>query len=229
LVFVLLVGAYAEMQTPGVGVAGGAALVALVLLLAPPMVIGLAEWWHIVALVLGEVLILVEVFILPGLGIAGLSGAALVIAGLVFMAVPTEGEGPIPLPTGEMWMQVGWSLLSVTVGLALSIVAFILLQRYSDHLPFANRLVLRSEPSGEPVPAAGTLAGGMLQWGSAATSRNLRVGDVGRAATDLRPVGRAEFEGQLLDVVSVGSWVRAGEAVRVLEIEGNRIVVEAQA
>ncbi len=74
LILVILAGIYFEMQAPGLGFAGLAALVALILYLVPYYLNGLAENWEIIALFIGLALIAVEIFVLPGFGIAGISG-----------------------------------------------------------------------------------------------------------------------------------------------------------
>jgi membrane-bound serine protease (ClpP class) len=51
------------------------------------------------------------------------------------------------------------------------------------------------------------------------------VGDWGIADSLLRPAGRARFGRNIVDVVSEGSLIEPGRQIRVIEIEGNRVVV----
>jgi membrane-bound serine protease (ClpP class) len=143
LVMVLLIGAYIELQSPGFGFGGALALLALVALIGAPLVVGLAEWWHLGAFVLGLVLLGVELFVLPGFGVFGIAGLLLAFIGLVF-------------------------------------------------------------------------AGGRVA-----------VGDTGRVVTGLRPAGRVEINGQLIDAVTPGNWIDRGRDVKIIEVRGNRIVVDA--
>jgi membrane-bound serine protease (ClpP class) len=54
---------------------------------------------------------------------------------------------------------------------------------------------------------------------------HLEVGKVGIAETPLRPAGKVEFDEEFFDVVSEGDFVATGEEVRIVDIQGNRVVV----
>src|SRR5688572_28705199 len=84
---IIIAGIYFEMQTPGLGFAGLAALVALILYLVPYYLNGLAENWEIIAFFVGLGLIAVEIFVLPGFGVAGISGIIVVIGSLVLIMI----------------------------------------------------------------------------------------------------------------------------------------------
>ena len=79
LILVFIGGLYFELQTPGVGFPGIAALVALILYLVPYYLSGLAENWEIIVLFVGLVLIALEIFVIPGFGVAGISGIAMTV------------------------------------------------------------------------------------------------------------------------------------------------------
>ena len=83
LILVVLAGIYFEMQAPGLGFAGLASLVALVLYLVPYYLNGLAENWEIIAFFVGLGLISLEIFVIPGFGVAGFAGITLTILSLV--------------------------------------------------------------------------------------------------------------------------------------------------
>jgi membrane-bound serine protease (ClpP class) len=81
--------------------------------------------------------------------------------------------------------------------------------------PFGRRMIL-ARPVGTTASAA--------EEGLA-----MLVGQQGRTETPLRPVGIANFGERRVDVVTRGKHLPAGAAVRVLKVEGNRVVVEGVA
>ena len=231
LVLVFVVALYLELQAPGIGVGGITALVALGVLLGAPYLIGFAETWHLILFVLGLGMLLLEVLVVPGFGVLGAAGIISMFIGLVLMVVPTTGQGfmPMPLPgRGDVIRQsVMWTLL----GLLGASVVFYFLVRYFGNIPLMNHLVLR-----DPSPAWGRTSEGRtisirppetrLSGDEAIGAGSIQVGAVGRSTTRLRPSGRAEIEGHVLDVVTLGGWIDAGTPVRVCEVQGNRVVVE---
>lgn len=223
LIIALLLSVYAESQVPGIGFGAAVAVGALILLVAPPFVIGLAEIWHLLAIVLGVILLLVEFFVIPGFGVAGVSGIVCILAGLAFMVVPTDGEGIMPLPGAGMWSAVQMSFLSIISGLIIGLVCAVLLSRYFDTIPFFRRLMLEGPTPRDPN--ASIAAGGRVEFSNDPVSI-ANVGAIGQAITDLHPAGRVRFDGSVVDVVSPGDWITAGTEVRICEVAGNRIVVE---
>lgn len=234
LIVALLLGAYIEFQTPGIGVAGLIALLALVTLLGAPFLVGLAEVWHLIVFLIGLALLLIELVFIPGFGLLGIGGVVLMFIGLVFIGVPTSGGssfGPFRLPPPPMWNRLIQSIIYLMAGGLVSFIGFYFITRYFGRVPLLNRLILQDEqppamalPSGatasESPPAMHVSGDEVLGQG------RLRVGDVGRVTTGLRPAGRAEFDGQIVDVVSLGQWIEPDQPVRIVEIHGNRIVVD---
>jgi membrane-bound serine protease (ClpP class) len=79
LIMIIIGGIYFELQTPGIGFPIGAAIVAAILYFAPLYLEGLAENWEILVFVIGIILLLVEIFAIPGFGVFGISGIILAI------------------------------------------------------------------------------------------------------------------------------------------------------
>lgn len=90
LILAIIGGIYFEMQTPGVGFPGFAALVALILYLVPYYLNGLAANWEIVAFFIGLVLIALEVFVIPGFGVAGIAGITITAGSLVLIMINND-------------------------------------------------------------------------------------------------------------------------------------------
>ncbi|MBO6574031.1 MAG: hypothetical protein JJ896_01330 [Rhodothermales bacterium] len=206
LMLMMLGGLYFELQTPGVGFAGAMALLGAAMFFGPHYIMGLVESWELILFVLGVGLLLVEIFVLPGFGVAGLSGAALVIVSLGFSLVGNVG---LDFPS-LVWMNEAIWTLAIT--LVLAVVLMFSLARWLPSSERFSRLVLAPELSS----AAG--------FTSADTDDTL-LGKVGRALTPLRPAGVASFDDQRVDVVTAGEYIDAGATVRVVSARGARVEV----
>jgi membrane-bound serine protease (ClpP class) len=219
LMTVFMLALYAAFHTPGTGAPEVIAVVALGMLLGVPALTGYAQWYEIMAIILGIVLLALELFVIPGFGVSGISGILLVLAGLTMTFVP-----PIVLPNGPQRLYVDWvavrnGFLYVTGGLAASLLLWVWLSRSLPHLPYANRLIL-STVAGGPVSATGAAD-------TIPAPEIPVIGEIGEALTDLRPGGRARFEGtsRISDVVSDSGFVQAGARVVVREVAGRHVVV----
>ena len=233
LMVLLLAGLYIELQAPGFGVGGVVALLALALLLGAPLVVGLAEWWHLIAFGIGLLLLIVELAFLPGFGLIGVAGIVLMFIGLVFAGVPTSGgSGPVRMPAPEMWSRVLLSLVTmVTATIACTVGFFFVAQRYGRTLPVFSRLILDSPT--RPALAGAEIGGATYAPADAHVSGAesvglglVRIGDTGTVVSELRPTGRAEFAGHLIDVTTPGYWITRGKTVKVTQVRGNLVTVE---
>lgn len=218
LIVVFLLCLFLELAMPGATVPGLVAVGALAGLLLPSLLVGAAAWWALGAIGTGVLLLLLEVFVLPGFGVAGISGLLLLLAGLVGTFAdagelfPGSGKGG-----GDLSYAVSVVLLAV-FGAGIGMYMF---SRYTRSFPVAGRLILgtsRPADDGEGLLAA------MAPLPPAPTG--LRIGEMGRATTPLRPSGTAEFDGKLVDVVAEFGFVEAGCPVRVVSTD-FRIGVEA--
>jgi membrane-bound serine protease (ClpP class) len=134
--------------------------------------------------------------------------------------VGTFVEGNLKTAQGqdELWTGVLTTLLSLFIaGIAIWFIS-----RQIHSLPLINRLILHTELK----EGDGSAAGGGLLEAMSAPAAALRAGDLGVAETDLRPAGRALFNGRLLDVQSLGAFVEKGTPVRVVSV--GRFVIEVE-
>jgi len=215
LMVLILLGAYVEFHTPGVGLPGLVALIALGIFVGAPYLTGLASIWEIILIVMGFVLIAVEVFLLPGFGIAGVSGAVLLLVGLVATFVPDEPGRFFPLfvpslPGTIYGLKVG--LATVVGSLGTSLIGMFILSRYLPRLPVFNRIVAPN-PTPSDVLVEDPYRG------------QARVGDRGETEGPLRPAGKARFGMMLVDVVTEGEFLESRTPIEVIERRGNRVVV----
>ena len=217
--FLLFVGliffVYMEFQEPGLGLFGGLALFCLVLLVGGRYFVGLAEWWEIALIVIGLILIALEIFVIPGFGVAGISGIVLVVLGLIFSAVPSP-PGEWPLPTNETAVYyLRESLLILGLGFIVALVLIVVAARNMKRMPLGSKLVLADVPRFDEPPTPDD-----------SPMHTINIGDLGTVEATLRPVGKVRIGDALCDAVAESAFIEAGAKVRVLQHDGNRLVVE---
>jgi membrane-bound serine protease (ClpP class) len=198
-----VLGLLIEMRTPGFGLPGGIGVLALGLFLWGHWIVQLAGWEEVLLLGAGLVLLFLEVFVTPGFGLAGGVGLLAIIGGLGLMLV---GEGAT---VAVILRALGRAAISMLVAIAGGLA----LMRFLPHLPFGRELILGSEM---------TAAQG---YQSADEEARSWLGRSGRALSPLRPSGIAEIDGRRVDVVSDGDFIEPGAPVRVVEVDGYRVVV----
>jgi membrane-bound serine protease (ClpP class) len=198
-----LLGLLVEIRTPGFGFAGGLGLISLGLFFWGHWIVQLAGWEEVLLVAAGLVLIGLEVFALPGFGVAGLAGILLLVGGLALTLV---GAGATAATLVSALGRVAASLL-------LALAGGLALLRVLPRLPVGRRLVLGS---------AMTAAQG---YASPPDRDRTYLGRTGVALSPLRPAGIADIGGARVDVVSDGSFIEAGAAIVVTDVEGNRVVV----
>ena len=227
LVFVTVaVSGYIALTHPGTGAAEAVCLTALGVLLGVPLLTGWASWLEVSMIVIGIGLLAAELFVIPGFGIAGISGLLLIFSGLLMTFVPPDLPGVPGLlpsaPAAQAALKRG--LVVIFGGLVMSLGLWFWLARYLERLPFFSRMVLQTTVGQTPEPGADE-GKRLLEAAWPA------IGTLGQALTDLRPSGRATFLDEIVDdqrvtdVVAERGYVRAGTPVVVRDRDGLRIVV----
>lgn len=218
LIAVFLLALFIEMVSPGLVVPSVVSGVALLLVMAPAWMLGLAGWWEAIAILMGVLLILLEIFVVPGFGVAGVSGLVLLFGGLVMSFVGASG-GLFPSTPGG---QADLTRAAVTVLIATSAAGggIFFVAKYFGNLPILGRLIL--DGSREPDDQELNLAEAMGET----EDLSVLVGREGVAHSPLRPSGRVEIDGTLYDAKSSLGYVEPGSSVRVTGTEGWSIVVE---
>jgi len=210
-----MLGAYLEFKSPGFGVAGILAGLCFLLFFAGHYVAGLTGFEVVAVFFLGLLLVLVELIFFPGIFALAAAGTAMMVGSLLFAMVDYYPAQPLVFS-----MDL---IIRPAVNLGIALVLFIftasLLARFLPSLPFFNRLVLAAQnPAGQSVPVVpGPFAA------------RVRSGDEGIAHTMLRPAGKAVFGDTMVDVVTEGEFLDPGVRVRVLFVEGARVVVRGAA
>ena len=160
---------------------------------------------------LGLILILLEVFVFPGFGAAGIVGIVLMLGSLTLVTVDELPK------TGNQWIGFGKNASQYLFGLIAAVMLSFTFTRYIRRIPFLNKMSLTSPGETEveePVQLPGAAQAARL------------LGAIGSATTQLRPAGTVAFGDEYVDVVSEGGFIPAGTRVQVVEVEGTRIVVK---
>jgi len=206
-----ILGAYLEFKMPGTGLPGIASVLCFGVFFLGHYVAGLAGWEAPVFFLIGLVLVLGELFIHPGTILPGLVGAVLMAASVVWAMVDRYPGAPL-VPEADALL---WPLTKLGVAVALAAAVIAILAKYLPKSAFFHGLVLETQQS----------AGASLPRGKSGFTR-LSVGAEGVARSVLRPSGKAEFAGELYDVITDGLYVEPGARLRVAAVEGARIIVE---
>lgn len=211
LILVIIGGLYFELQTPGVGFPLAAAIIALVLYLVPYYLNGLAEYWEIILFFVGLGLIVVEVFVLPGFGIAGISGLFLTIGSLIIMMVNNDAFDFEFVAADRLLKAV----LATIAGMLGSLVVI-----FAGGLRFANS------------KAFSRIALEDIQDSKQGYTANYRaetfVGKKGTAYTVLRPSGKILLEGEIYDAYTRGDYIEQGTKIVVVDDRGSSFKVKTE-
>lgn len=207
LVAIIACGFVVELAVPGLGWFGGAATVALLLLLGGPALAGVAAWWPLVLVLAGCGLVVLEVLVIPGTGIVGFLGIACAVVGLV------GGFVDAPLGTPEGRSDLAAALGTIAGGGALAAAGAWVIMRALPRSPLARATVLEATVGGGAPSRTGA-------------PRLPPAGARGTALTPLRPVGKARFGGDIVEVTAVGPMVEPGASVVVVRASPYAVEVE---
>lgn len=218
LLFVIgLVGLYVEFSSPGIGVGGLIAVLCFGIFFWSRFLGGTAEWLEVVLFVSGILFLAVELFVLPGFGVAGIGGALLLLTSLVMADLTYNG---IP-KTMRQLTELTDTMLVIFISGGVFVGVAVVLSRHFGSLPLLNRIALQPPAPSGPVGSKGTGPSGQ----AAAARANLRLGDCGVASTPLRPAGKARFGNHYIDVVTDATFITKGSPVKIIEIASNQVVV----
>lgn len=214
LIMCIVGGLYFELQAPGLGLPSVIAIVAALLFFAPHYLEGLAAHWEILLFLAGIVLLMLEFFVIPGFGIAGISGIVLILASLVLTLVYNVGFKFNFNPEFDASLYVSKMTILVLVS---SLAGFFLSLWLGKKLILAETrfgsLALRTE----------------LESDKGFTSQDMRneryVGKEGVAQTILRPAGKVNIDGEVLDATIEHGFANPGDKITVTKFENAQLIV----
>lgn len=192
-----------ELQSPGWGIPGFVGLACLILSLSASYIAQLATMSDMLFVLTGLALILLEVLVIPGFGIAGLGGIGLMIYGLYLLLLPD-------VPVGEE--VLGQAMDGFLIGLVGAVIGLVLLVKLMIKTKFWEQLTApdtqKKEEGYSNTPG----------WESL-------QGETGIADTDLHPSGWVRVKDQRIFVVSEGEFIEEGKEIKILSVDGNRVLV----
>ena len=192
-----------ELQSPGWGIPGFVGLACLILSLSASYIAQLATMSDMLFVLTGLALILLEVLVIPGFGIAGLGGIGLMIYGLYLLLLPD-------IPVGEE--VLGQAMDGFLIGLVGAVIGLVLLVKLMIKTKFWEQLTAPDTQKKEDG-YSNTFGWESLQ------------GETGIADTDLHPSGWVRVKDQRIFVVSEGEFIEVGKEIKNLSVDGNRVLV----
>jgi membrane-bound serine protease (ClpP class) len=209
LILFIIAGIYFEMQAPGLGFAGLVALVSLVLYLVPYYLNGLAEYWEIIAFFIGIVLLAFEIFVIPGFGVAGVSGIIMIIGSLVLIMVNNDAFD-------FEFVRMNDILLALAAALGGLLGGSVLLLVIGSRLP-GTRLYSRVALTDTQQSSAGY---------TSSLVKDTMLGKKGVTHTVLRPSGKVLIGEKIYDAYTRGDYIDRGTIVEVISDEGGSLKVK---
>ena len=187
-----------EFWTLGWGIAGSIGIISLSLFFGGHIIVGLAGFETIILFAIGLLLLLAEIFFIPGFGLAGIGGIAAILVSIF-------------LTFGNI-VQATYSIL---IALGVSVIGFFLLIKYIPSTRAWRKFILFTEQKKE--------------FGYTVGTKDLKrlTGKEGIAITPLRPSGIVEVNGKKLNALTLGEYVDSNTKIKIISVEGNKIVVEA--
>lgn len=177
---------------------------------------GSAGWLEVILFVIGLGCIAMEIFVMPGFGVFGISGGILVVGSLV-LASQTFGNLE---PNADYHMLAG-TMGRLAVSIVLVVAVAVGLSRYLPSMPLFGKLVLTPPGAKEAVADGPQLRPEFLD------EKAMLVGQSGRTESVLRPAGKAVINGRMMDVVSDGPYIAEGSEIVVVSVSGNKVVVRS--
>ena len=206
LILIIVGGIYFELQTPGIGFALMAAIIAAILYFSPLYLEGLAQNWEILLFVVGVILILIEIFVIPGFGVAGIAGILFLITGLVLSLLDNVAFDFQHVSNAD----TGRAIVTVLTGVVLGMAGMIWLSDRIGKKGIFRRIALQTDlENAFSSPVLTTLKS-----------------KTGVAHTVLRPSGKVSIEGEIYDGIAENGFIEKGTNVRVVRFENAQVYVE---
>lgn len=205
LIMLGIIGLLTEIKTPGWGIAGTIGLISLALFFGTNYILQLANIWEILVFIIGFILLLVEIFYVPGFGLIGISGIVMMIGAIFFSLI-----GDFPSITEN---EISNALIQLAFSLVAAFVAVYLLWKFLPGIPVWNRLILSTSEE----QRSGFISNPDLSF---------LVGKTGKTLSQLRPAGIALIDDKRYDVITEGEFISKNELIEVIQVIGYKIFVK---
>ena len=212
-IFMMMIigGIFVEIRTPGIGLPLLTAIAGALLYFAPGYLGHLVSYWEILLFVVGLVLIAMEIFVIPGFGVCGVTGIIAVVVSLAFAMVDNielfHWDGSLNLE--PLLMPLGIVIISASVAIFGSVW---LVKKLYDTRSF-DHIALRQEMKADEG------------FTGVVTGLEALVGETVTVFTDLRPSGKViTKDGRIYEAtLKYGGFASKGETLKVLSAEQGRL------
>ena len=196
LISIGIIGAYIELKTPGFGIGGVISIIAFSTFFFAQVFVGESGFLAPAIFFLGIVLLAIEIFVIPGFGITGILGILGIVAG-IFMSFGIN------------------NIAQATSVIFFSLIADIIL------IVILARFILKSKGFKSIVALETDTAG----YHSSVSYDNL-LGREGITETFFRPSGNIIINDKKYDAITEGEFINKGVKIKVILVEGNKIVIK---
>lgn len=210
LLMMIMGGIYFELQTPGLGFPIAAAIIGAILYFAPNYLEGLAQNWEIILFIVGLMLLALELFVIPGFGVAGISGLLLMISSLVLSLLRNDVFDFSLTGTSEALQ----ALITVAIPFMLVLTGLVFLGQRLFDTPALKRITLEDTQQSSEGYTVEEKA--LAQY----------IGKNGFAATVLRPSGKVIINDEHFDAITEGEWINPGDGIIVKDYRGSYLIVK---
>ncbi|MBK7855994.1 MAG: nodulation protein NfeD [Bacteroidetes bacterium] len=208
LILVIIGGIYFEFQAPGTLFPIAASVIAAILYFTPLYLEGLAENWEILLVIIGVVLLGVEIFVIPGFGVTGITGLSLIAGGLILSLLNNIGFDFSFTPQGDILKAV----ISVSSGIILGLLMIFLLgAKLTESKRFQKMVLADSMQSSQGYVVNKTI---------------IKEGDSGTTISPLKPSGNIIINGKVYPATALSGYIEKNTDVVIVEV-GSNIVVKA--
>jgi membrane-bound serine protease (ClpP class) len=212
LIMIMIGGIYFEMQSPGIGFPLGVAILAAIAYFAPLYLEGLAEHWEILVFIIGIILVAIEIFVLPGFGVAGISGIALIFISLVLSLINNVNFDFEGVEIGAVGVAVTTVVIGVFGGFIMSL--------YLGNKLFTSKTGMFRNMSLKSVQ---NVSDGFV---CIETGMFALKGKTGVSKTVLRPGGKIFIEGEVYDAVANSGFIDKDVNIIVTKVEATQLYVD---
>ena len=197
-----MLGLFFEIKSPGFGVPGILGLACLTLFFGSHLLVGLADMTEFIILFFGIILIIMEILMIPGFGVAGISGIILCFYAFFKMLI-----GTYPSPEDYQAAYMGLSM-----GILTAVIAAVILYKTIPNTELYKRLI--------PFTPQKSEEGFTISRGY-----ETLIGETGKTTTDLRPSGKVKIQGKIYQAFSHGDYIDKDEEILVDSIDENQLLV----
>jgi membrane-bound serine protease (ClpP class) len=209
LILIILGGIYFELQAPGLGLPIIAAITAALLYFIPSYMNGLAQYWEILLFIIGVVLLALEIFVIPGFGVAGISGILLCFASLVLVML-NNNFFDFSMVSGDSLVQ---AFTIALIGIIGTLLLFMFgASKMADSKYFKN-VTLQTKLDNKHGYTSNF-------------NKESTIGKTGIAHTVLRPSGKVQIGETIYDAYTAGDYVERGTEIVVVDDSATSLKVK---